>query len=110
MNTAMATEGNEKPDFIGYIYGRMLPMEVSADAPAKFAAIAMDDGLFKIYGLGLVDSWRKAERPVELHAYERADHGFGTGRPGTTTTGVMPQFRDWLEMRGLLAAPKETKR
>jgi acetyl esterase/lipase len=103
MNTAVAaTNDTEKPAFIGYIYGPMLPMDVPENAPPMFAAIAMDDSLFKFHGLGLIDSWRKAGRPVELHAYERGDHGFGIGKPGTTTMGVMPQFLDWLEMRGLL--------
>jgi acetyl esterase/lipase len=110
MNSAMALPANEKPAFIGYIYGPMLPMDVPADAPPMFAAVAMDDGLFKAHRLGLIDSWRKAGRPVELHAYERGDHGFGTGKPGTTTMGLMPQFRDWLEMRGMLRpASTQTK-
>lgn len=75
-----------------------------------FVAIVMDDGQFKVHGLGLIDSWRKAHRPVELHAYERRGHGFGTGKPGTTTTGLMPQFPDWLDMRGMLNAAKEPDR
>jgi acetyl esterase/lipase len=108
MNTALAATAADKPAFMGYIYGPMYPIEVPADAPPMFAAIAMDDGLFKAHGLALIDRWRKAGRPVELHAYERGDHGFGTGRPGTTTMGVMPQFREWLEMRGYLKAnPKQ---
>lgn len=99
---ALAARPGERPAFIGYIYGPMLPIAVPADAPPMFAAIAMDDGLFKTHGLGLVEAWSKAGRPVELHAYERGDHGFGIGKPGTTTTGVMPQFRNWLAMRDLL--------
>lgn len=43
-------------------------------------------------------------RPVELHAYERSDHGFGTGKPGTATTGLMPQFIEWLRTDGWLSA------
>jgi acetyl esterase/lipase len=106
MNTAVAAKATEKPAFIGYIYGPMYPAEIPADAPPMFAAIAMDDSLFQAHGLALIDSWRKAKRPVELHAYERGDHGFGTGRPGTTTMGVMPQLLSWLEMQGLLNPAK----
>ena len=62
----------------------------------------MDDGLFKKQGFAIVEAWRNARRPVELHAYERGDHGFGIGRPGTTSTGVLPQFVAWLRARGLL--------
>jgi acetyl esterase/lipase len=82
----------------------MLAPAVPADAPPMFNAIAMDDGLFKGQGFAIVEAWRKAGRPVEFHAYERGDHGFGTGRPGTTTALLLPEFLAWMDMRGLLAA------
>jgi acetyl esterase/lipase len=102
LNTVLEGEPGKRPAFFGYIYGPMSPVDVPADAPPMFAAIAMNDGLFAKQGFGIVESWRGAGRPVELHAYEQGDHGFGTGRIGTTTTGVMPQFVAWLESRGLL--------
>ncbi|WP_188063708.1 alpha/beta hydrolase [Sphingobium sp. KCTC 72723] len=105
MNAALEGQGSDLPAFIGYIYGPMLARAVPADAPPLFAAIANDDSLFPNPGYGIVESWRKAARPVELHAYERGDHGFGAGKPGTTTMGVLPQFRDWMAMRGLLGKP-----
>ncbi|MET0364112.1 MAG: hypothetical protein ABW169_05620 [Sphingobium sp.] len=46
------------------------------------------------------------ETPRRLHAYERGDHGFGAGRAGTTTTGLLPQFLAWMEADGLLSARK----
>ena len=56
------------------------------------------------YGAGiiLVSAWRSARRPVELHVYQAGGHGFGLGIPGTTTTGMIGQFLDWLDARGLL--------
>ncbi|HAF42818.1 MAG TPA: alpha/beta hydrolase [Sphingobium sp.] len=96
--------GAARPAFMGYIYGPMAPLSVPADAPPMFAAIAMDDGLFARQNFGLVEAWRQAKRPVELHAYERGDHGFGAGKPGTTTMGLLPQFLSWMNMRGLLGA------
>ncbi|HEX7873189.1 MAG TPA: alpha/beta hydrolase [Sphingobium sp.] len=104
LNAALEGKGAQRPAFIGYIYGPMASLAVPADAPPMFAAIAMDDGLFAKQGFGIVEAWRQAKRPVELHAYERGDHGFGAGRPGTTTTGLLPQFLAWMEADGLLTA------
>ncbi len=103
LNAALEGKGAQRPAFIGYIYGPMAAISVPADAPPMFAAIAMDDGLFAKQNFGIVEAWRQAKRPVELHAYERGDHGFGKGMPGTTTTGLLPQFLSWMEMHGLLA-------
>jgi acetyl esterase/lipase len=105
LNAALEGPDGQRPAFIGYVYGPMASVAVPADAPPMFAAIAMDDGLFAKQGFGIVEAWRQMGRPVELHAYERGDHGFGAGRPGTTTTGVLPQFLAWMDMHGLLAAP-----
>lgn len=54
-------------------------VSVPADAGPLFVALAADDPLF-------------------------GDHGFGLGRPGTTTTLVMDEFRLWLASRGMLGA------
>ncbi|QGP80107.1 alpha/beta hydrolase [Sphingobium sp. CAP-1] len=104
LNAALEGKGGDRPSFIGYIYGPMLAREAPADAPPMFAAIANDDSLFPAPSYGLVESWRRVRAPVELHAYERGNHGFGMGKPGTTSMGVMPQFLSWMDMRGLLAA------
>lgn len=92
----------ERPDFLGYIYGPMEKIEVPAAAPPMFAALAIDDPLFGMTDFGLVSAWRAARRPVELHVYEAGGHGFGLGMPGTTSTGMIGQFLDWLDARGLL--------
>jgi acetyl esterase/lipase len=82
----------------------MKPVTVPADAPPMFAAIAIDDEMFGRQGFALVESWHKANRPVELHAYERGGHGFGLGRPGTTTVELLDQFTAWLKLRAEPAA------
>jgi acetyl esterase/lipase len=92
----------DRPAFFGYIYGPMLPVEPPAEAPPMFAAFALDDGLFGRQGFGIVEAWHKAKRPVELHAYEKGDHGFGLGIPGTTSTMMLDEFTAWLDARGLL--------
>jgi acetyl esterase/lipase len=92
------------PDFIGYIYGPMDQANIPADAPPMFAALAMDDPLFGGGDWSLASAWHDAKRPVELHVYQSGGHGFGLGRPGTTTTMMMDQFLAWMDMRGLLKA------
>jgi len=102
------------PNFFGYIYGPMDAVSVSSqygsrgkftvpsDAPPMFAALAMNDPAFGGKGFALVDSWNKAGRPVELHAYQRGGHAFGIGLPGTTSTMVMPEFLAWMQANGFI--------
>jgi acetyl esterase/lipase len=104
LQAVLTGKPEDRPAFFGYIYGPMLPVDVPTEAPPMFAAFALDDGLFGRQGFGIVEAWHKAGRPVELHAYEKGDHGFGLGIPGTTTTLMIDQFRAWLESRGLLGA------
>lgn len=102
LNTVIAAKPGEGPDFFGYIYGPQAKADVRADAPPMFAAIAFDDPLFPSMGFPLVEAWKAAKRPVELHAYERGGHGFNLGVPGTTTTGMLDQFVSWMDMQGLM--------
>jgi acetyl esterase/lipase len=97
-------QGAARPAFLGYIYGPMTAIAVPAGAPPMFAALALDDPLFGRQGFGIVEAWHKAGVPVELHAYEHGDHGFGMGHPGTTTVLVMDEIRLWLETNGFLRA------
>jgi acetyl esterase/lipase len=98
--TLQSTEN--KPAFIAPIYGRLSAVEVPADAPPLFAAVAADDPLFGKSDFGLITAWQKAGRPVEFHLYQNGGHGFGLGNPGKTSTGWFPQFMLWLESNGLL--------
>jgi acetyl esterase/lipase len=101
IEAALSPAPEGRPDFIGYIYGPMRAVAVPTDAPPMFTALANDDPLMGGQGFGVVDAWIKAKRPVELHAYQSGGHGFGVGRPGTTTTEVMPEFLAWMQARGL---------
>lgn len=109
LNSVLAAKSGTGPDFIGYIYGPQAIVDVPADAPPMFAAIAFDDPLFPTMGFPIVEAWHKAKRPVELHAYGRGGHGFNLGLPGTTTMGMLEQFVRWLGMEGFLKDPKAAK-
>lgn len=102
LNAARAADPATRPNFFGYIYGPMARIEVAPDAPPMFAALAIDDVLFGKQGFGLVDAWHEAKRPVELHVYQKGNHGFGMGQRGTTTVMLLDQYRLWLETNGWL--------
>lgn len=103
LTVATALVGEEaKPAFIGDIYGPLTAFEVPDDAPPLFIALAADDGLMDPSGFPLVESWRAAGRPVELHFYERGGHGFGMYPKETTSTGWFESFASWMRMHGLL--------
>lgn len=101
MTTALADTGAE-PAFLADIYGPLSAVEVPADAPPLFVALAADDPLFPQADFGLIQSWRAANRPVEFHYYERGGHGFGMYPKETTSTGWFDAFVRWLEMHGML--------
>lgn len=106
LQSVLTGQKETRPGFVGFIYGPMLPVTVPPGAPPLFAALALDDPLFGRQGFGVVEAWRKAGVPVEFHAYERGDHGFGVGKPGTTTTEVIPGFIAWMTMHGWLKAAR----
>lgn len=102
MATAVAGE-DAKPAFIGNIYGPLSAMNVPADAPPLFVALAADDPLFGGPDYGLINNWRIAKKPVEFHLYEQGGHGFGMYQKTTTSTGWFDAFTRWIGMHGYLA-------
>ena len=92
--------GDAKPAFIGDIYGPLESVTVPANAPPMFAAIAADDPLFAGRGMGLIDSWMAAKKPVEFHLYGQGGHGFGMYPKETTSTGWFDAFYKWIVMNG----------
>ncbi|MGN6369970.1 MAG: alpha/beta hydrolase [Phycisphaerae bacterium] len=105
LTMAVTLQSHEaKPAFIGNIYGGLRAVEVPADAPPLFAAVAADDPLMGGPNFGLIENWRKAKRPVEFHYYERGGHGFGMYPKETTSTGWFEDFVRWLGMHGYLKA------
>jgi acetyl esterase/lipase len=90
------------PAFIGTIYGPLNAVNVPADAPPLFIALAADDPIFGNAGFALIDSWKAAKRPVEFHLYEQGGHGFGMYPKETTSTGWFDSFASWLRMHGYI--------
>jgi acetyl esterase/lipase len=104
-SAAFSSNPGGRPDFVGLIYGAMDPVDVPAFAPPMFAAIAIDDTTVPNAGFPVVEAWRKAKRPVELHAYQTGGHGFATGGPIATHSLMLDQFTAWMAMNGFLPDP-----
>lgn len=102
----VAQRGDTRPDCLATIYPSMETQPVAADAPPLFAAIAADDPLFGRQPYDLPAAWRAADRPVEFHLYRDGGHGFGMGKPGTTSMGWRDDFERWLGASGWLTATR----
>lgn len=107
-SAALSDKPEGRPDFVGLIYGAMDPVEVPATAPPMFAAIAIDDTTVPNAGFPVVEAWRKAKRPVELHAYQAGSHGFATGGPDATHRLYLDQFTAWMALNGFLPSPTKS--
>lgn len=103
--TTMATlfqAPENRPLFVAPIYGGMNAVEVPPDAPPMFVVVAADDPLFGTPNFGLIESWRRANRPVEFHYYQNGGHGFGLGNPDRTSNIWFESFMHWLDVNGFL--------
>lgn len=102
LSVAQAQADGAEPDFIGLIYGPMMPAEVPRNPPPMFVALAADDPLFGNNGMGLLDTWRAAGGMIEFHLYQAGGHGFGIRQVGTTATLWPGQFLAWMDSNGWL--------
>lgn len=105
LSTALQV-ADAKPAFIGLVYGGLNAVDVPADAPPAFVAIAADDPFFANPDFGLIKSWRAAKRPIELHFYEQGGHGFGMYPKETTSTNWFEGFVSWIKMHGFMKPAK----
>jgi acetyl esterase/lipase len=102
VSAATRLPADERPAFIAPIYPRMTPVDVPADAPPMFVGIGSEDFFFRNGRFGLVNAWLDAGRPAEFHLYQSGAHGYGLGRPGTTTTDWLENFIRWVRFNNAL--------
>lgn len=73
-------------------------LRVSAATPPLFLVHALDDPAVPVANsLQMMEAMRNADRPVELHLFEKGGHGFGLGDPHTPASRWMEAFTAWLE-------------
>lgn len=106
LGVGLAPDGAERPNFIAPIYPPMMARPVPANAPPMFLAIALDDQLFAAGGksLGLIDAWRQAKVPLEVHLYEKGGHGFGMRGVSAGSALWIDEFHAWLKDRKIIPA------
>jgi acetyl esterase/lipase len=89
-----------RPDFIIMIYPGPLgaPDVVPSDAPPAFLLAAGDDLGPASTITGLLQRYRAAKVPVEIHIYARGGHGFNMGNRSRLQTlrGWPARLADWL--------------
>lgn len=91
-------ELDRRPDAAAIVYLPSIePISVPADAPPLFVLAAADDMLGIQGSLALHAAWRAAGAPVELHLFERGNHGFGTSVTGLPVDRWPDLLVSWLE-------------
>lgn len=78
MNQALHHSEKTRPAFVGAIYtGVAEGFEVPADAAPLFMCSPVNDVFQPVETFRLLQAWRKAKVPVELHYYSKCGHGYG---------------------------------
>lgn len=104
---------NGRPSFLMLIYpGGRIPAQIPADTPPAFLLCANDDDYnCDDVTMELVQKFRAAKVPVELHLLNQGRHGFNMGdRSSLASVKGWPQrMADWLSDSGFLkpAAPAD---
>lgn len=93
-----------RPDFAIPIYA-VAPQgyQAPSDAPPLFAAVAYDDNVRMTSTFtGLLEAWKKANRPAEGHMFADGGHGFGMNRKGKACDVWTDLLGQWMARIGVL--------
>lgn len=104
VGVATSYTSESRPDFAIPIYA-VAPegYRVPADGPPLFIAVAFDDNE-RMTGtaLALLENWKKAKLPAELHVFADGGHGFGMNKKGKASDMWLDLLEKWLARQGLL--------
>lgn len=92
---------NAKPNFIVQVYPGpgFVPETVPTNAPPAFLVAANDDACCSLPIIQLLQRYREAKVPVEMHMYAKGDHAFnmGTNRKLVSINNWPLRLADWLQ-------------
>ncbi len=97
----------DKPNFVAPIYPALHVLDPQAKMDPSipvFLSVTTDD-FFK-FQLQCLDFYRKcnlAGVPVEMHIYEKGQHGHGMRKQGLTSDDWITAFQAWMKMHGYLS-------
>ena len=101
---------SSKPSFQILVYPGPLgiPGSIRPDAPPAFLVAANDDTCCSAPIVDLLQKYRAAKVPVEIHLYARGDHAFNMGYRATLSSiKAWPQrLAEWLQDNGWLTKKK----
>lgn len=108
VETALAKDSAVRPNFAVVMYGAALTSEAPGpDAPPLFIGAAQDDPqLPATNSADIFERWTRADRPAELHIYEKGGHGFGFRTHHVTADTWPAALHAWLASRGYLTKAK----
>ena len=99
-----------KPNFIVQIYPGPLfiPDTISPNSPTAFLAAADDDACCSVTIIKLMELYRAAKVPVEMHLFAQGDHAFNMGqRSKYTAVNNWPKLLGyWLADRQIIPATR----
>ena len=100
------TSQENRPSFSVPVYPALhvVNMERLPEKPMPmFIAVTSDDIFgFQTQAADLYKQWNSANQPIELHIYEKGQHGFGMKKQDLPSDKWIDAFRGWLSFHGWL--------
>ncbi len=77
---------------------------VTGATPPVFLAHTADDPIADVrHSQWMFDAMRRANRPVEMHIFERGGHSWGMGEPGSAVAAWPRLFAHWARAHGFMS-------
>jgi acetyl esterase/lipase len=106
MGAALTDDAAARPDFAVPVYGAMITSQApKSDSPPLFIVAAQDDPQVpSAKSVEIYERWSRAQRPAELHLFEKGGHGFGMRKRALPADKWPAALEAWLLSRGFLTA------
>lgn len=89
---------SSRPAFVGAIYTGWTPdVKAPEDAAPLFLCSPVNDVFTPDEQLNIYKAWRLAKKPVEVHNYWKAEHGYGATHTGNSVDNWIDQMCDFMK-------------